>query len=678
MTFEESLRRLTPMIGKAKSNRLWKAYLLEDRDGQNDIYAWVKLNLEKSMGQESTGTGNFLSIPPIDKAIGKYFLGNVVQSGEDQRRFGLRESELIQHLAIFGRSGAGKTNTVIRLIKELAQHKTPFMLFDWKRNYRDLLACKNPIPLEIYTVGKSVRPLRFNPLIPPEGTPPKVWLKKLIEIACNSFYLGEGVSFLMQEAIDAVYEKFGVYQQKSTHQYPTMSDILLHLQEIKVKGRKALWMDSALRALQTLCFGPISDVINVSSNSSLDEILKQNAILELDSLANAEKVFFIESLMVWIHHFRLTEQQREILKHVIIVEEAHNILDSAEKDSVINNLMREIRELGESIILVDQHPSQMPIPAMGNTYCTIALNVKHSKDIQALADAMQVSYKDNALFGQIETGRAIVKLQSRFTQPFMIDIPKEPLPKGTVTDSYLSQLYKVDSGDSDEIKTAEIPIDEKLDIPESCTREETSKNRPINELEEMFLRDVLEHPFDGVVRRYSRLNISRRRGNAIREKLIATGVLSALPVFTENGKVILLEPTPAMKKSLAKFGKKMPNYREGGLAHRYWKSKLNDHFSRLGWTVIEEKSIGDGQFVDLHVEKDKIKVGVEIEAGSRGLKNIKKVLEAGYDYVFSFAINGFIRSQLSKKLLKEDVSTGRTILATPHDFERLIENLDLK
>jgi DNA helicase HerA-like ATPase len=112
-------------------------------------------------------------------------------------------------MAIFGRSGAGKTNTVALLIKELVRHHKPFLIFDWKRNYRDLLA--HGVPLEIYTVGRSVHPLYFNPLIPPPGTDLKVWLKKLIEIISHAYFLGEGVMFILLEAIDAVYEKFGCY-----------------------------------------------------------------------------------------------------------------------------------------------------------------------------------------------------------------------------------------------------------------------------------------------------------------------------------------------------------------------------------------------------------------------------------------------------------------------------------
>ena len=674
VTFEESLRRLTPIIGKDKANKLWRSYLLEDRDGQNDIYAWVKLKLEKEIGQESTGSGNFLSLPSTENAIGKYYIGDVVQSGEDSVRFGLRDNEMIQHLTIFGRSGSGKTNTVIRLIRELVKNKKPFLLFDWKQNYRDLIACKNPVPLDIYTVGKNARPLHFNPLIPPKGTPPKVWLKKLIEIACNSFYLGEGVSFILQDGIDAVYQEFGVYEYKLNHKYPTMQDVLRHIQELTVKGRKSLWVDSSLRALQTLCFGPISEVINVSSNQSLDQLLKQNAILELDALANAEKVFIIESLMIWIHHYRLVERKREVFKHAIIIEEAHNILNFTEKDNVINTLLREIREFGESIVLVDQHPSQMSIPAMGNTFTTIALNVKHNKDVQSLGDAMQVSYKDNALFGQLPVGKAIVKLQARFNQPFLIEIPKESLPKGTVTDLDLMQLYKRDSSNSVQTETIQQTTEINKLIPESRKED----NRPINELEELFIKDVLKNPFDGVVRRYSRLNLSRRRGNVIREKLIAKGVLNAVDVFLKKGKIVLLEPTYKMKQSLEKKGIFKINHRAGGLPHQYWKSKLKYEFKRNGFKVEEEKPIGNGESVDLFAKKDNLKIGIEIEASSRGLININKLLNAGYDYIFSFAINGYIRSNIEKGILRENISADKIILATPVDYEERVRGLTFK
>ena len=191
------------------------------------------------------------------------------------------------------------------LIRELVRHQKPFLIFDWKRNYRDLLAGPEPVPLEVYTVGRRVRPLHFNPLIPPPGTDAKIWLKKLIEIISHAYYLGEGVMFMLQEALDHVYQAHHCYDVPD--RYPTMQDVLDHVLTVSVRGRKALWLDSTLRALQSLCFGQISDVINVSCNDSLLDLLNKNVCLELNALAHAEKVFFIETLMVWIHHFRMLE-----------------------------------------------------------------------------------------------------------------------------------------------------------------------------------------------------------------------------------------------------------------------------------------------------------------------------------------------------------------------------------
>jgi hypothetical protein len=672
MTFDEDIRRLAPLIGKDHSKRLWRAYLMEDRDGQDDIHAWVRLNLEKRLGNDLLSAGQFLSLPTSNEADGRYYLGDVMQAGESDYAFGLRDHEMIQHMTIFGRSGAGKTNTVALLLKSLAKHKKPFLLFDWKQNYRDMLAEEGGIPLEIYTVGRNVRPLHFNPLIPPKGTLPQVWLKKLIEIACNAYYLGEGVSYLLQDAIHSSYEKYGVYSDAPVKRYPTMRDVLVELQEVKVKGRKAMWMDSALRALQTLCFGPISEVVNVDRNESLTDLLNQYAILELDALANAEKIFVIESLMVWIHHYRLTEREREVFKHCIIVEEAHNILNPTEKDDVVNTLMREIREFGESIVLVDQHPSQMSIPAMGNTHCTIALNVKHNRDIQALADAMQVLAKDRGLFGQLPMGQAVVKLQSRFVQPFLVKIPKVPLKKGTITDAFLHRHFAGSSSHSVESVAPQLPTVQSKPIPPTRTKVTVEESNQLNDIELCLMKDIMKYPLDGVVKRYSRLGISRRRGNAARESLIKRGALVAVPVTIKQGQTVLLGPSPEMKASLQRVSGMTFNPRDGGLTHQYWKMKLRRALEGHGWSVEEEKRLPDGHVVDLHAERGNLALAVEVEAGTRGLQNIQKVINAGYEIVLSFSSEGFRKAELLEQLSKEDIPMHQVFMATPVDWEVII------
>jgi len=678
LTFEEDLQRLESFIGHQKAIQVWRAYQLAGRDERQELEAAIQLQLERRFGVDPLSDFGGLSLPSESAAGGKYELGTVVSGTREFYPFGVRDGEFIQHMAIFGRSGAGKTNTVALLIQQLVRHGKPFLIFDWKQNYRDLIAEPLSVPLDVYTVGRPVHPLRFNPLIPPPGTDTKIWLKKLIEIVSNAYYLGEGVMFMLQEAFDHVYTQAGCYERASSYSWPTMADVLEHLKTVPVKGRKALWLDSTLRAVQSLCFGQISDVINVNQNDSILDLLSKNACLELNSLAHAEKIFLIETLMVWIHHFRLLEGERETFKHCLIIEEAHNILSASKKETVIDLLLREIRELGEAIVLVDQHPSQISVPALGNTYCTIALNMKHSKDINALGDIMHVSREQRDMFGQLPMGRAVVKLQSRHVQPFEIHVPKVDLAKGVVTDTHLAQVYPPDSTDSAPESALTGVSEGVAPIPDghkdNMSRAE-SLMPPIPETELWLLQDMRDHPLDGVVRRYNRIGVSRRQGNRAKESLIARGIIQPVDVATRTGKVVLLEFTSAMAEALKRGGKLIPARREGGATHAYWKRELERCLTENGWSVTTEKSIGNGQAVDLHALKNGTRLAVEIETGRRGVENIEKLLGRDDNWILSFGVDTGVKSRTLRALKRRGIHDNRIIFATPADFSRKIRSL---
>jgi len=101
----------------------------------------------------------------------------IIYNDEEKYDLGVRDPEMIQHLGIFGRSGSGKTNTVFNVILQLIKNKKPFLIFDWKRNYRDLLAIQEVVDSEIdiltFTAGRNICNFWFNPLIPPKGKAPK-------------------------------------------------------------------------------------------------------------------------------------------------------------------------------------------------------------------------------------------------------------------------------------------------------------------------------------------------------------------------------------------------------------------------------------------------------------------------------------------------------------------------
>jgi len=96
---------------------------------------------------------------------------------------------------------------------------------------------------------------------------------------------------------------------------------------------------------------------------------------------------------LWIHHYRLPEKDREKLKHVLVIEEAHHILlrkkqEMIGTEAITDIILREIRELGESIVLIDQHPPLISMPALGNTYTTICFGLKHKTDMNTISDSL--------------------------------------------------------------------------------------------------------------------------------------------------------------------------------------------------------------------------------------------------------------------------------------------------
>lgn len=433
MEIEDTFNKLKPIVGKEKLESLWMEYLLYPEQ-RREIEGIVKALTAKYLDESYEKKKVFLVPPSSEITRGEYPLGTVHYGDKNYGDFGIREEEWIQHIGIFGRTGSGKTNVAFLITKNLLEKQKPFLIFDWKRNYRDLLSLDNKSDLLVFTVGRDTAPFYFNPLIPPEGTLPTVWLKKLIEIMCHAYYLGEGVAFLLQKAIDSVFRERGIYA--GLLDYPSLFDIKEWLERYKARGREAQWMDSALRLVGTLCYGEMGRILSAKSAISIKEILKKNVVFELDALTNSDKTFFIESLILWIHHFRLQEETREIFKHAILIEEAHHILfrKKQSKESIMDTILREIRELGESIILIDQHPSLISIPSLGNTNCTIAMSLKHGLDINAISTAMLLQDDQKEYLSMLETGSGIVRVQNRVVKPFLVKFPHFHIQKGSVTD----------------------------------------------------------------------------------------------------------------------------------------------------------------------------------------------------------------------------------------------------
>ena len=672
MEIEDAFRKLRPILGKEKLEPLWIEYLLYP-EHRKEIEGIVNALKEKYLG-EGFEKNKLLLVPPAKEiAQGEYALGTVYYGENPYYPFGLRENEWIQHMGIFGRTGSGKTNVGFLIVKNLLEKKKPFLIFDWKRNYRDLIGYVNKDIL-IFTVGRDVSQFCFNPLIPPEGTLLTVWIKKLIEIMCHAYYLGEGVAFLLQKAMDDVFNHAG--NPEGDRAIPTLSDVKAWLENHKTKGREAQWMDSALRVLGTLCYGEVGNVVNAKNSISIKDILDMNVVFELDALTDADKIFFIESLILWIHHFRLQEQTREKFKHAIIIEEAHHILlrKKQSRESIMDVIVREIRELGESLILLDQHPCLISIPALGNTNCTIAMSLKHRLDVNAIAHAMLIEEDQKEYLGMLEIGWGIVRMQNRLSKPFLAKFPLFEIKKGMITDADVRAKMAGFSGNSPNILPEEKKIEDIRPIREKDKIRENQYE--ITEEEKKLLIDVMEYPISGIAERYKRLSFSVYKGNKMRDSLISNGLFKSYDISTFEGRVNYLDLTDKGEKVLQEMGFKIEKKREGGPEHEYWKYRIGELFKGKGYQVAIEKPVGEGKTVDIVASKDGERMAIEIETGkSDVIENILKNIDESFSKIIFIPLTKMAEKELQiytcqidrmKKLNRIQIITLKEILKSQY------------
>ena len=187
--------------------------------------------------------------------------------------------------------------------------------------------------------------------------------------------------------------------------------------------------------------------MNVREHESIDWLLNKNVIFELDNLAELEKIFFTEALLLWIYEYRKLEGKREQFKHCILIEEAHHILSKKKEasfgeETIIELVIKMIREFGESVIAIDQEPNKVSDSIKANTNLKICFTLGNGKDISNISKAMSLTRQEQGMIDKLKIGHAIVKLKDRFNEPVHIKIPHVRIKKGL----YLNQNKKLNTG----------------------------------------------------------------------------------------------------------------------------------------------------------------------------------------------------------------------------------------
>jgi hypothetical protein len=655
---EKVCKKLKPILGR-KAEKLWYMYLAEDEKGRKDLALDIEIMAEKMLKKHALeGQVILLEPPSINDSSGLFLVGDVIYNNQSLHQLFLRPKDMIKQVGIFAVTGEGKTNLAFLLALQLLKSKIPFLVIDWKRSWRNLLSLQDQFPelkdVQVYTVGRDIAPFLWNPFRPPPQASRELWVSTIAEVLEKSHISGPGVAYYFSRIYSKFYSKF-----RDENFCPNFIDGLTELEGMRAYERELKWKQTALRIFHSFTLGPASKVFNQRNPIRLEDLLGKPVILELDlEMPRPLRIFSAEIILRWIHLYRLSHGETDQLRHVLFLEEVHNLFPKTkmekETSNSLENIYREIRAFGQGLISITQHPSLLPIYLLGNCHTQIYLGLQHEDDIKTARKALFLDWREEPYTNLLKVGECIIKSKNRF-DPCLVRIPFVPIKKGGIIDDDLSKRNLPFL----QPEKAEIIQKDRFYPRDKYGRDQGSKNGTDqqNPLLHKLLIDIHKFPFSSIIQRYKRLQTNPKYGNYFKNLLISKDLAQPKNIVIKKSNwIILFELTPKGKAVLKDLGYDLKDEREG-IEHKFWKHKIAEYYKNKGYGVlVQERANGEPDLIVMNGNK---KAAIEIETGnSDAVHNIEKALKAGFDAVISVATNRWaedkIRAALARNYLDKD------------------------
>jgi DNA helicase HerA-like ATPase len=382
-------------------------------------------------------------------------LGKYSQNSQLKESCEFDLEQLKTHMLIVGGSGSGKTTTTFNLLTQLwGKHQIPFIVFDPKvtPEYRYLKRLPEfKEDLLIFTPGQEfLAPFRFNPFEVMSGVPLQEHVSRIFDCFMGALPLEDPLPSFLQEAIDLNYKQLkwdqmfdrgGKLNDKGESlEFPTMQDLYdktLSLAQNNYGKDKEVGdrIKGALRArlYRLTAQSGIGAMLQASRPLSLDQLMTKPIIFELGGLNQEEQSLFSLFILSFIFEYVRVERVGKFqpkqrpdgsieratdldLRHIILVEEAHNMLGQPSGESnntsqgkVVDKfaqIMREMRSAGEGVIVVDQSPAALATSVVDATNLKLMHRLPSPSDREYLGKSMCLTEGESQLSGIFSPGEA--------------------------------------------------------------------------------------------------------------------------------------------------------------------------------------------------------------------------------------------------------------------------------
>lgn len=375
------------------------------------------LNVNESVKTAKTYADNIINGGDIE--VGK------LRSSSKGDTIGFNLKDIAKHMLVVGTPGSGKTTFSVGMLDRLwKEHHIPFLVIEPAKNeYRALV---QSIPdLQVFTPGKNfISPFVYNPFVPPKNVKLETYKSTLKTAFAAGVSMTTPLDKIFEEAINNCYSDFrwlDTYTTDNKGKIFNITDFIKCFQqtfdEIGYTGdAKNIGRAGVVR---------LNSLVNLFDNYysiPIEDLLSKPTIIELAAIENAEQKALIISLLLLsvLSYVNANYVGEGGLKNVILLEEAHVLLDSnmnlgqgeANPSSIaqglIKRMLAEIRSYGVGLVIADQSPRKVGTDVVALTDMKVIFRLVEAADKQIIADSSNMSDAMIQRMSKLKPGEAFL------------------------------------------------------------------------------------------------------------------------------------------------------------------------------------------------------------------------------------------------------------------------------
>lgn len=391
-------------------------------------------------------------------------LGNLYHMGRDEEAANgkipvmLDMDSLTMHTFITGSTGKGKSNAIYSIIERVIEtnkrsdlsSQVSFLVIEpAKGEYKDKFGHYQNVA--VYgTNRKKTELLRINPFSFPDDIHVLEHIDRLIEIFNVCWPMYAAMPAVLKDSIERSYINAGWDLMDSTckysavfgrNLYPSFMDVLKMINIVMEESKyssdsKGDYTGALCTRIKSLTNG-IYQQIFTADELTYQELFDSNVIVDLSRVGSSETKSLLMGLLIMkMQEYRMSSHKgsNSGLKHLTILEEAHNLLKRTSSDQsadsanllgksveMLANSIAEMRTYGEGFIIADQAPGLLDMAVIRNTNTKIILGLPDLSDRELVGRAASLNDNQITELSKLKTGVAAV-YQNNWLEPVLCHI----------------------------------------------------------------------------------------------------------------------------------------------------------------------------------------------------------------------------------------------------------------